>query len=227
MLTTIRESSFRSRAQWHARAARRWVWSLTPGRTPTIIVLSKFVLLLVLVLGCDVCTAADRLTETFAITAKPRFEHGALVNLILADTKRSCTIIWGIPPDVQYVPVSLDTNRVYTFLVERKAFPEYNFTNSALRKIQLAGQTIYEIEGCEVHHARMELKEVSIMYGLVIPGPGAPSADSERRLFPHRREVSFGGCVSMPDSPKTEQVYVCARCKKAYGKWMADQQRSK
>ena len=87
--------------------------------------------------------------------------------------------------------------------------------------------TAYDIEVCEIHRTKMEHKEVRIAYGLILPGPDAPSTDMERRLFPHRSEYSLGGCVSTPLSSKAERVYVCPDCKKAYEKWMTDNKKTK
>jgi len=88
-------------------------------------------------------------------------------------------------------------------------------------------KTIYDIEVCEVHKTRMEHKEVRIAYGLIRPGPGEPSGDTERHLFPHRLEIAFGGCVTMPDSPKTKRVFVCAECKKGYDKWKSEHKKAR
>jgi hypothetical protein len=128
-------------------------------------------------------------------------------------------------PNVQFFPISLDTNQFYTFTVAQKPF--YNFTTPELQRVELAGQTIYDIEVCEVHKTRMEHKKVKILYGLIRLAPDEPSADTERRLFPHHREYSFGGCCVTPDSPKTERVYVCSECKKAYEKWKSENKMAK
>jgi len=96
-----------------------------------------------------------------------------------------------------------------------------------LRKVEWAGQTIFDIEVCEVHTSKMDYKEVKIAYGLFVPGPDEPSGDTARRLFPHRHEYSFGGCVVSADSPKTEMAYVCSDCKKAYEKWKSENSKTK
>jgi hypothetical protein len=185
-----------------------------------------FAHMLLIVLGCVVVSAAERAARTVVITAKPRFEQqGRLVNLVISDTNRRFDIGWGMPPYFQFIPASLDTNRVYTFTVAQKPFHTFNIPE--LRRVQLNGQTIYDIEVCEIHKTKMEHKEVRIAYGLIRPGPDEPSGDAETRLFRHRREYSLGGCIVMPDSQKTERVYVCMDCKKAYDKWKTDNKRSK
>jgi hypothetical protein len=73
---------------------------------------------------------------------------------------------------------------------------------------------------CEVHNAKMELKEVDISYGE--PRDNEWTGDTEHRLFPHWREYSIGGCEISENSPKTVKAYVCADCKKACEKWKAE-----
>ena len=185
-----------------------------------------FVHLLLIVLSCLAVSAADRTAETVVITAKPRFEQrGQFIELVISDTNRNFEIGWGMPPDVRFVPVSLDTNRVYMFTVAQREF--HSISIPELRRVQLDGQTIYDIEVCEIHKTKMEHKEVRIAYGLILPSPGEPTGETAQRLFPHRHEVSFGGCVTKPDSPKTEKVYVCSACKKAYAKWKTENQKTK
>lgn len=127
--------------------------------------------------------------------------------------------------EVSVVPVTLDTNRVYAFTVVEEPFR--SITIPKLRRVQRDGQTIYDIEVCEVHKTTMEHKKVKIHYGLILPGPNEPSADTQRQSFPHHCEYSLGGCVITPDSPKTTRVYVCANCKKAYDKWKTDNEQNK
>jgi hypothetical protein len=133
-------------------------------------------------------------------------------------------------PDTHYIPVSLDTNRVYTFTVDQK--PDHTSYGAAitvpeLRKVQWSGQTIYDIEVCEIHKGKMEHEEVRVLYGLIRPEPGEPSGDEEQRLFPHRHEMLLGGCVSWPNSPKTKKVYVCGECTKAFDKWKSEKTQTK
>jgi hypothetical protein len=185
-----------------------------------------FVFLSLIVLGCVTLPAAERAAQTVVITAKPKIEQrGQFSYLVIADTNHSFDIGWGMPPDMQFIPVSLDTNRVYAFTVAQKPF--HTITIPELRKVQSSGRTIYDIEVCEVHKTKMDYKEVRISYGLPAPRPDEPSGDIERRLFPHHREYSLGGCVISPDSPKTEKVYFCSDCKKAYEKWKSENKKTK
>ncbi len=166
------------------------------------------------------------------MTSKPRFERRGqlLVDLVISDTNQSFEISWGSAlPRMQFIPVSLDTNRVYSFTVGQKAFQ--NSTIPELRKVQSGGHTIYDIEICEIHKAKMEHKEVKITSD-PRRRPDEPSIEVERRLFPHSREYSVRRCVISvggfePDSPKTERVYVCSDCRKAYEKWKAENKKIK
>ena len=168
-------------------------------------------------------------TVTFAsgqvvITAQPKFaDEGEITYLLLADRKHQYEVAWAMPPKVRFVPVELDTNRVYTFTLHEK--PYRNITIPELLRVQVDGQTIYDIEVCEVHKLKMEQKKVRISYGL--PPASMLPTDTERRLFPHCREQVLGGCVISSDSPKTETIYVCGECKKGYEKWKAESTRPK
>jgi hypothetical protein len=150
------------------------------------------------------------------ITTRPRFEdQGQFTSLILSDGDQSWNILWAMPPKMQFVPVTLDTNRVYRFVVHKE--PRGDLRIPKLLKVQLDGQTIYDIEVCEAHKTIMEPKAVRIAYGLVRPEPDAPPADTEQQLFPHRHEYLSGGCVVGPERWGT--VYVCRQCKEAFQWW--------
>jgi hypothetical protein len=184
-----------------------------------------FALLSSIVLGCLAVSAAERATQTVVVT-KPRIEQrGQFTYLVISDTNHSLDIVWGMLPDTQFIPVSLDTNRIYAFTVAQKPYRTITFPE--LRKVQSGGQTIYDIEVCEVHKVKMEYKEVKIHYGLPAFRPDEPSADAERHLFPHRLEYSLGGCVISPDSPKTEKIYVCGNCRRAYEIWKSENKKTK
>ncbi len=158
------------------------------------------------------------------ITTRPRFaDRGQFTYLLLADAKQRYEVAWAMPPKMQFVPVVLDTNRVYTFTLHEK--PYRDITIPELLRVQADGQTIYDVAVCEVHKTKMELKEVRISYGL--PAPSVLPTDTERRLFPHCREQVLGGCVISPDSPKTEKIYVCSECKSGYEKWKGENARTK
>lgn len=169
--------------------------------------------------------------ETVVITAKPKFvRDGWDVDLIISDGINNASVIWSIKPgilepNIKYFPVSLNKNQVYTFTVTQKPF--YDSSISELQRVQLDGQTIYDIEACEVHQTKMAYKEVPILYGYITLGPDEPTYDEQQRLFPNSREVSFGGCVTTPSSPKSESIYVCEDCKEAYRIWELDRDESR
>ena len=177
------------------------------------------------VFGCLAISAAER-TNQVTITTRPRFDDQVqFTYLLLADDKHSYRFRWSMSPGIQYVPVTLKTNRVYTFTVTEE--PWRSIIIPKLIKVRQGDQIIYDIEVCEVHKTRMEEKQVPVAYGFILPGPEAPPDDTERQSFPHRREYSLGGCVISDDSPKTEGVYVCTDCKKAYEKWKTDNKKAK
>ena len=190
----------------------------------------RFAHLFLITFGCVTACAAERAVHTVVITAKPKFEQRKqFVYLIISDTNHSCDISWAVPPSVQFVPVSLDTNRVYTFTViekESTLIPKHLlFTNIPIipihrvLRIEDRGKLVWDHEVCEIHKTKMVHKEVKIVYGLPLTRRDDPSADIERRLFPHHREYSLGGCVIEPDSPKTDKVYVCRDCTEAFEWW--------
>jgi hypothetical protein len=72
---------------------------------------------------------------------------------------------------------------------------------------------------CEVHQTKMPLRNVQIIYGLPAGSENDPTYEVRFKLFPHAREISFGGCVVMPDSPKTEMLRICPTCKQAEQAW--------
>lgn len=106
---------------------------------------------------------------------------------------------------------------VQTFTIEETEFRSVMVPK--LLKVQKEGRTIYDIEVCEIHRTKMEHKDVRILYGLILARPTDTSPETERKLFPHQREYSLGGCVVASDSPKTARVYVCDKCKIAYEAW--------
>ena len=171
------------------------------------------------ILGLTLASLVAHASVQVVITARPKFvDRGQFTSLLLADDKHSYEVSWAMPPKMQFVPVQLDTNHVYTFTVLEK--PYHTIIIPQLLKVQADGQTIYDIEVCEVHKIKMQQKEVRISYGL--PSRDILPTDTERQLFPHCREQVLGGCVISPDSPKTERVFVCAECKSGYEKWKAD-----
>jgi hypothetical protein len=182
---------------------------------------------------CSVMAFGLNFSGTAEFTTRPQLEvRGQYTYLVLTNEKHSCELLWAMDPKVEFFPVTLDTNRVYLFTVaERQRIftlpqrPDRIISVPDLRRIRQDGKTIYDIEVCEVHKTRMEPREVQIVYGLFRRGPDEPSDDIEQRLFPHCNEYSLGGCTGMGE--KTERVYVCADCKKAYDKWKAENKKSR
>lgn len=180
--------------------------------------MSKFTHSILIAVTCCTELTVARGAQSVIFTGRPCFEQrGQFVYLILSNANQSFDISWAMSPDFKFVPISLDTNQVYTFTVKPK--PYQSITIPELRKVEFQRQTIYDIEVCEVHKIKMEHKDVEIAYGLILPTKDDPSPDTEQRLFPHRREYSLGGCVVAPDSPKTTQVYICPKCKEAFEWW--------
>lgn len=108
--------------------------------------------------ACYAMSALANHGQSIVVTTKPRFvHHGDSVSLIVSDDKNSFDISWAIP-NVQFVPLSLDTNRVYTFTVDQKRYSRLTFPE--LHRVELNGRTIYDVALCEVHKTRMEHKEV-------------------------------------------------------------------
>jgi hypothetical protein len=179
----------------------------------------------IIVFGQLAARAAESSKPPVVITAPARLEQrGDWTWLTISDAKNSYELPWALQPHVG--SVALEPNRVYTFTIVEEPF-HYRFPIPQVARVERDGKVIYDRETCEAHHVKMDRKVVRIDYGLIVPGPGEPTGETEHRLFPHRHEVAFGGCVVMPDSPKTEKVYVCSECKKAYDKWRAENKSSK
>lgn len=173
-------------------------------------------------LGCFQLTATESLV---VITSKPRIEQrGLFTYLVIADANQRLEMVWGMPPEIKFKPVTLEADRVYVFTVAQK--PHRSITIPELRKVQLNGETIYDIEFCEVHKTKMEYRALPIGYGLVGYVDIEPAPEIERQLFPHRREHLDGGCVVSPSSPKSEERFVCMDCKASYEKWKAENKKT-
>jgi hypothetical protein len=173
----------------------------------------KYAHLILVVLG-GAATCADAQTTVF--TAKPKFrQQGAEIYLVIDATNHSFEIEWWLGSASNFFPVTLDTNRVYNF-----TFTNIGPTGASipeLRKVQLGGQTIYDIEVCEVHHCKMEYKTVPVLYGRMPSLPDDPSFDTERRLFPHR--PTYSGYSSFVQPMQAKRMYVCSQCEEAFDWW--------
>jgi hypothetical protein len=188
-------------------------------------------LLLSLVAG-HFAVAFCQTNPVFLVTAPAKMEwRNDWMYLHVSDGKHSYEFPWGYPPHYSHTGiVSLETNHVYTFTVieeESTLIPKHlmltNIPIPRVLRIEDRGKLVWDHEVCEVHKVKMELKEVPIVYGLIRPAPGAPTPDQELHLFPHRWEVSHGGCAISPHSPKSEKIYVCRECKQAYDDWKQKQ----
>ncbi|PWU10638.1 MAG: hypothetical protein C5B50_25095 [Verrucomicrobia bacterium] len=155
---------------------------------------------------------------TINVTCAPRFEQrGDFVYLVIRDSIHSYEVGYSMPPRVVFLPVSLDTNRIYTFTISEKPLKGTKFKSSTVLRVQADEKVIYDEEICEVHHTRMQQKKVPILYGLLMRSPDEPPWEDEQKLFPHRNEVVSGGCCPLPE--KTEIIYLCNQCKMAYEQW--------
>jgi hypothetical protein len=192
-------------------------------------------LVVLLVFVFDAGRAAELVREAVVITARPKFKtENHFRYLILSDGKRSYKTAWAavgfVRQNACFYPISLRTQKSYTFSIIEEPNPwgEKSAVIPQLIRVEEDGRVIYDAEICEIHQRKMEQKEVEIANGgLVAPDSSVPSARTERRKFPHRYEISFGGCEVFPDSPKTKTIYVCGECKNAYQKWKPERQESK
>jgi hypothetical protein len=206
----------------------RWAWGSRQSRVWRIIRAMNIgsAILVFLVLGCQTICCAESPAEAIIITAKPKFStKDHFRDLIVSDGKSSYEIGWAavfpFQRNVYFYPVSLNSRKTYTFTIIQEPFAVYDRTLLVprLKRVEANGEVIFDAGICEVHKEKMAWKEVPIVYGLIQPKPGEPSATMERRQFPHRYEVSFGGCVVGLRSPKTKTIYVCEECKEAYAAW--------
>ena len=178
--------------------------------------------LILLFVSCDFRISAADAKLSVTVTTQPRFEEqGRFTYLVISEGRRDHRLLWATP-EFQYIPISLDTNKVYTFKITAGRYKA-----PKLQKVQQDSRSIYDVEVCEIHKTKMDYKEVKVFYGLILPAPDDPSSHVESQLFPHRREYLLGGCVVMPDSPKSESVYVCRDCKAAFEKWRSARKNGK
>ena len=170
--------------------------------------------------------------ETITVTAKPRSGPPAnrdslsATNFINRDYFTGC----GIPPHIRSVPVPLDTNQVYTFTILQKTIVRkerlHKIGITELRKVELGGETIYDIEVCAAHKTKMTWTEARVAYGLMA-GTHEPRDAAGRPSFPNHREYKLGGCMVGPGSPKTEKILVCSECKKGFERWKEEEAKSR
>jgi hypothetical protein len=93
----------------------------------------------------------------------------------------------------------------------------YDSIAKPLLRIEQGQEVVFDRSICEVHHVKMELKDVDISYGM--PG-AATEADAYCDLhFPHHRNFAEGGCVVSDTSPKSGLIYICPQCVADCGKY--------
>jgi hypothetical protein len=88
-----------------------------------------------------------------------------------------------------------------------------------LIKVESDGKRIYDRSFCSVHQHAMELRNVSIAFGMLA------FSSAERYCqdhFPHYRDFGIGGCVmSEGDENKMIPIYICAACVAACNEYKA------
>ena len=73
---------------------------------------------------------------------------------------------------------------------------------------------------CPVHHVPLKREQLGIVYGLVShPCDIFSRAKAEEKYFPYANSIVYGGCVVFPDSPKTEEVLYCPKCREVEKTW--------
>ena len=186
-------------------------------------------LILTLTLAQSVSSAPQTARSPVIIESPATFKtRDGQLYLYIDGTNRAYFLPWGTSPSMPLhysTSISLESNRVYTFTIITEDFkkPEApTVPRSTVVKVERDGKIIYDREVCELHQIRMEHRQGWIVYTYMSPGQGEPSEATEQRVFPHRKEHSFGGDEYNPGIPRKGDVYVCSRCKEAYEKWKAE-----
>lgn len=177
--------------------------------------------------------------RSYTMTLPARIETSAQdggQRLFIEDKERTFQFFWASTDTGRRLspyPFLLDAGKVYTFTVEERPHPSFNritdegakekkepeyFFSPILIRVTDGEKSLFDLEMCEVHHCKMERKEVPISYGLIRLQKPLPTLEDEKALFPHRREYVMGGCIVMPGK-KTETMYVCPQCKSAFVEW--------
>jgi len=71
---------------------------------------------------------------------------------------------------------------------------------------------------CSVHHCKMKMKKIKIMYGYPI-GPVYGYDEDRENLFPNCDDKLLGGCCIDDDSETHESKYVCKLCNQSREEW--------
>ena len=85
-------------------------------------------------------------------------------------------------------------------------------------KIAPISKSEAKIQKCQLHGARLQNGTAPILYGR--RGAVVDFATS-KRAFPHARSHVFGGCVVSEDSPGSQAVRFCMKCRTAEKRWLA------
>ncbi len=83
--------------------------------------------------------------------------------------------------------------------------------------IEHDGAVILDRTVCEVHHEKMERRDLSISYGLPDTNYFPPPL-VEAKQFPHYWEFVLGGCCVIAGRD-TQRGFVCGGCVKAFKEW--------
>ncbi len=183
----------------------------------------------VLAIGLTMHAAEEKMEVT--ITAPAKFEkESVFTRLRISDGTANYSLSWAVQqpgqPAYFYYPVELVPGEKYTFRLREipKGATEggrvYGLLDGMLSRISSGEKVLYDREVCEVHHVKMDWKDVPILSGLPTRRPDEPAWELERKTFPHRREAFNGGCIVGPD--KTSKMFVCPECRVAYEKWQQD-----
>ncbi|MBX3743433.1 MAG: hypothetical protein KF712_20780 [Akkermansiaceae bacterium] len=96
--------------------------------------------------------------------------------------------------------------------------PDFMWTREILT-VERDGSTIFDRTVCEVHHEKMERRDLSISYGLPDMNYFPPPL-VEAKEFPHYREFVLGGCCVVVGRD-TQRGFVCSGCVKAFKEWQS------
>lgn len=77
-----------------------------------------------------------------------------------------------------------------------------------------------QVKICPLHQVVLQKDTLKIAYGLV-PGEACDSnrVKAAAQFFPYANSIVYGGCVTDPDSPKTEEVLYCPKCRAVEKTW--------
>ena len=73
---------------------------------------------------------------------------------------------------------------------------------------------------CTIHQQELCEGTAEVQYGLIIPKEGYQAA--EETVFPYAADCVLGGCAITDNSPKSQKVLYCPRCRQAKAEWEAN-----